>query len=103
MGHAGVAAALLDAGADPNGCSGAGRTPLHSAAGWGHVNVVELLLRAGADPSRTDAQGCTAEEVAMKSQKAKIKDLFMTFRTEEKDIHDYDDAAATSGKGRRIL
>lgn len=46
-----AAAALLDAGADPDARGWMGRTPLHAAAGDGRAGVVRLLLARGADPN----------------------------------------------------
>ncbi len=45
-GHEGVAAALLDKGADPGRATEAGQTPLHKACYEGHADVVELLLQS---------------------------------------------------------
>ncbi len=48
-GHAEVAEALINAGADVNGRLSSGFTPLLFAVREGRANVVRLLLRAGAD------------------------------------------------------
>lgn len=53
---------LLDAGADPNGRSGRGETPLHAAAGadeYRGVAVTRLLVARGADARVTDVLGET--------------------------------------------
>lgn len=47
-------AALLAAGADPNGANEFGETPLHYAARLNRKDVVKRLLAAGADPERRD-------------------------------------------------
>ena len=50
---------LVDAGADVNGTSDQGSTPLHVCAtgSAGHVAVARCLLANGADPSAKDAYG----------------------------------------------
>lgn len=50
-GHAGVAAALLGAGAEVDVPNAEGNTPLHAAAEHGNTDVVLLLLEAGAAAS----------------------------------------------------
>ena len=46
----GIVQDLLDAGADPNGKSQQGWTPLHTALYQNHVPLTQLLLARGADP-----------------------------------------------------
>ena len=55
-----VAAVLLDAGADVNALSQAGRTPLHEAAAYASdPAAIELLVEAGGDVNAHDANGYT--------------------------------------------
>ncbi|MGY1408236.1 ankyrin repeat domain-containing protein [Luteimonas sp. A611] len=56
QGHAGIVAALLDAGADVHARDAAGATPLLEAARGGAASVFEALLGAKADPMAVDAQ-----------------------------------------------
>ncbi len=59
---------LLDAGADPQGRSPDGRTPLMIAAGLGSSPMVELLLAAGADVLTSEPRmGATALHKAAQS------------------------------------
>jgi ankyrin repeat protein len=51
-GHAGVAALLIERGANVNAQSDFGRTPLHEAAQNDQVAVARLLLDRGADVTR---------------------------------------------------
>lgn len=69
-GHAAIAAALLEGGADVNRADSRGTTPLIEAARAGAADVVELLLAHGADPARVDAIGRNALIVACQSRNA---------------------------------
>jgi ankyrin repeat protein len=51
-----ITAVLLDSGANPNGSSRNGNTPLLAAAATGHDESVRYLLAKGADPSVTQGQ-----------------------------------------------
>ncbi|MBN2497755.1 MAG: ankyrin repeat domain-containing protein [Deltaproteobacteria bacterium] len=57
--RAGIALALVKAGADPNARDRWGRTPLHWFAVDGHCETVEVLIDAGADPDAQDEDGMT--------------------------------------------
>jgi len=57
-------AALLDAGADPNGTERDGTTPLMMAAGYGYTDIVRLLLARGANPRIATSDGITALDLA---------------------------------------
>jgi ankyrin repeat protein len=61
-----VLEALLAAGADVNGPSAKGNTPLHVAAYRGFTGTVRFLLAKGADPSRRNGAGETPEALASK-------------------------------------
>ncbi len=61
----GSVAALIDAGADPNGTDPNGTTPLMMAAGYGQTDMVELLLRRGANAHLADQHGATALDLAL--------------------------------------
>lgn len=63
-GRPGVAAVLIEFGADVN-CRGANdRTPLHMACQMNRVLAVKVLLENGADTSLQDAAGYTARSLA---------------------------------------
>jgi ankyrin repeat protein len=63
---------LLEAGADVNGPSGKGNTPLHIAAYKGFASTVQLLLARGADPAARNAAGETPEALALRYGKAEV-------------------------------
>ena len=63
-GHAGIARALVAAGADVNAKQRHGWTPLHGAAHSGDRELVKLLLARGADPSVRHQEGKTALDLA---------------------------------------
>ncbi|XP_013395417.1 ankyrin-3 [Lingula anatina] len=58
-GHCGVAALLIQLGADPCSTTCYGRTPLHFAAEGGHCDVAALLIQHRADPCSKDMMGRT--------------------------------------------
>jgi uncharacterized protein len=62
FGHADLANALLDRGADPNALStnAMRNTPLHAAAAGGKTELVQLLLQNGADSNARQEGGFTA-------------------------------------------
>jgi ankyrin repeat protein len=59
-----AAAALLAAGANPNGTDSDGTTPLMMAAGYGYTGIVKLLLAHGANPRKATRDGITAIDLA---------------------------------------
>src|SRR3954447_712949 len=59
-----TAAALLDAGADPNRGGPHNYTPLMMAAGYGQTDMVKLLLARGANAGISDDRGFTALDYA---------------------------------------
>lgn len=63
-GHAGIGAALLDAGADVHARDAAGRTPLLDAAHGASLPALDVLLAAGADPQAADGAGANALHLA---------------------------------------
>lgn len=62
--HAGIAALLLAAGADPNAKQQGGFVPLHAAAQNGDAALVRALLDHGADRKAVDDDGRTAADFA---------------------------------------
>ncbi len=63
-GHSGIAAALLDAGADVHARDGEGRTPLLDSARNAALPALETLVEAQADPRACDGAGANALHLA---------------------------------------
>ena len=74
-GHARIARALVEAGADVNAKQRHGWTPLHGAAHSGDVELVELLLGRGADPDAKHQEGKTALDLARENGHAAVAEL----------------------------
>jgi ankyrin repeat protein len=75
-GHAGIAALLLAAGADPNARQHGGWTPLHAAAQQGNATLVRSLLEHGADPAAENAEGLTPRDLAVAGGQEEVIALF---------------------------
>ena len=67
-GHAEVAAALLDHGANIEARDGRGQTPLRRAVNCRQLPVVELLMQRGANPHAEDNRRVTPLDVARTAQ-----------------------------------
>ncbi len=80
MGHADVAAVLLDRGAEVNGKINDGRMPLHYAANYGHADVAALLLDRGAEVNAKDNEGATPLQLSATQE---IKDLLIEAGAED--------------------
>ncbi len=78
FGHADLATALIERGADVNSRStnSMKNTPLHAAAAGGHVPLVELLLEHGAGVNDTQVGGWTAlHSAAQAGNRAMVETL----------------------------
>jgi cytohesin len=79
QGHVGVAALLLQRGAEVNaraeGEFGKGMTPLHAAARGGQGTAAKLLLEHGADASARDSSGKRPGELAVDGGHPDVADL----------------------------
>ena len=73
--HAGIAALLLSAGADPNARQQSGFTPLHAAAQHGDLALARALLDHGADPRLPDDDGRTPARLAEDQGHAALTEL----------------------------
>lgn len=71
-GHAGIAKALVAAGADVKAKQRHGWTPLHGAADSGDRELVELLLARGADAGAKHHEGKTALDIAQEKGHADV-------------------------------
>ncbi len=65
----GVAAWLIQQGADINARSPNGSTPLMMAARYGMIDTVPVLLKAGADTTLKNEQGLTALDFALRAKR----------------------------------
>lgn len=83
-GHERLVRSLIEAGADVNGTTPLGRTPLHVSAAQGHGHIVDLLLEKGADIDAEDEAGESALTIAAKfGHKTCERHLFL-FRWQER-------------------
>jgi len=77
-----VLAVLLDAQADPNARTMAGRAPLHFAAIEGVLETARLLLSAGASVNATNTCGAIPLHWAAKSGKRPLCDLLVAAKSD---------------------
>ncbi len=79
FGHAAIAEALLDAGADPVGPARNAMhvAPLHSAAAAGANDVARTLLARGANPNARQTQGFTALMSAAQQGNAALVEMLL--------------------------
>ena len=70
----GVAAFLIEQGAELNARSENGTTPLMMAARYGNTDVVQVLLNAGAEPRAANEQELTAADFAQRGGRDRIAD-----------------------------
>lgn len=78
-GHTEIVKLLLDAGADKDGLSVSGRTPLHLAARDGYTDIVKLLLKAKANVYVNDKEGKTPLYYAVERKHSDIVKVFMDY------------------------
>jgi uncharacterized protein len=95
-GHAGIVAALLDAGADVRARDASGMTPLLSAARGGRVSAFDALVAAGADVAARDNDERTALVHAVL---AEVPSLALAQRIRELGV----DAGVADASGRRAV
>jgi ankyrin repeat protein len=84
FGQPGVAALLLERGADPNAVAQnpMGVAPLHSAAAAGHGDVALQLLEAGAEPDAVQRGGHTALHAAAANGDAELAELLLSYHAD---------------------
>jgi len=68
----GVAAFLIEQGAELNARSENGTTPLMMAARYGNSDLVPLLLKAGAEPRAANEQELTAADFAQRGERDRL-------------------------------
>lgn len=81
FGHAEIAKALLDRGANPNTPSNNGQKvqPLNSAAAGQHLEIARMLLEAGADPNARQADDFTPLHSAAQNGQIEMARLLLAF------------------------
>jgi uncharacterized protein len=95
FGHAEVANALLDRGADGNGRStnSMKNTPLHAATAGGNIELIRLLLERGADVNASQEGGWTALHAASQSGNRAVVELLLDHGAHVNDRADNHQAA----------
>src|SRR2546430_12999177 len=83
-----VVTLLLEAGADVNGQTGDGVTPLINAIEWGYTEVVAALLTYEPDLNARDKYSRTALKMAKELSHHQIVALLQTTKTAELRIND---------------
>ena len=103
-GHAGIAAALLDAGADVHARDGEGRTPLLDSARNASLLALDALLAANADPRASDGAGATALHLAVAAEAPstalvkRLLELGVDAQAQDAEGRSATDVAATAGR-----
>lgn len=79
FGHAELASALIDSGADVHARSSNAmkNTPLHAAAAGGNAAIIDLLVKRGADPNAKQHGGWTALHAAAQSGNREMVEILL--------------------------